>query len=209
MLGNDSDAADAAQETLLLAVRSIARFDGRSSFSTWMYRIATNACIDELRRRRRRPFVATGLDGYGPGRDGPGRDGPGRGSYEAREALWAGRAFGSREVDPAEAATQRVDVDAALSLLALDFRTAVVLRDLCDLTYEEIAQVLDVPVGTVRSRIARGRATLADLLQGAGNSVSSGAVEAETGTDEGDRTGNHVTIQPHDRDTPLTEQRHP
>ena len=55
MLGNEADAVDAAQDALLSAVRSIARFDGRSSFGTWLYRIATNACLDELRRRRRRP----------------------------------------------------------------------------------------------------------------------------------------------------------
>jgi len=73
-------------------------------------------------------------------------------------------------------------VDAALSSLPIEFRTAVVLRDLCDLTYEEIAHVLEVPVGTVRSRIARGRAALADLLGDGGNSSGPPNVEEALGT---------------------------
>ena len=55
--GNEADAADASQEALISIVRSLAKFDGRSSFGTWVYRIATNASLDELRRRRRRPSV--------------------------------------------------------------------------------------------------------------------------------------------------------
>ena len=58
----------------------------------------------------------------------------------------------------------RIEVDAALSRLPYEYRVAVVLRDLCDLDYAEIARILDIPPGTVRSRIARGRAQLADLL---------------------------------------------
>jgi predicted DNA-binding protein (UPF0251 family) len=72
--------------------------------------------------------------------------------------------FGGAEPDPAEAASARVDVDAALRMVAVDHRVALVLRDVCDLSYEEIANILDVPIGTVRSRIARGRGALADLL---------------------------------------------
>ncbi len=71
-------------------------------------------------------------------------------------------------------ATNRVDVDAALAALLPEFRLAVVLRDLCDLSYEEIAVVMEVPVGTVRSRIARGRGVLADLL---GNDSGPGVVQ--------------------------------
>ncbi|MBI5089013.1 MAG: sigma-70 family RNA polymerase sigma factor, partial [Actinobacteria bacterium] len=55
ILGNDSDAADATQEAMISVVRSLSKFDGRSTFGTWAYRITTNACLDELRRRRRRP----------------------------------------------------------------------------------------------------------------------------------------------------------
>jgi RNA polymerase sigma-70 factor (ECF subfamily) len=152
MLGNDADALDAAQEAFLAAVRALDRFDGRSTFGTWMYRIATNACIDELRRRRRRPV--TGLDTSGEsvagnqGFDVLAAKGP------RSATAWAGR-------DPADVAATWGDVDAALRSLPVEFRTAVVLRDVCDLPYEEIAHILRVPMGTVRSRIARGRAGLA------------------------------------------------
>ncbi len=139
--GNDTDALDATQEALLAIVRGLPRCDGRAAFSTWAYRIATTACLDELRRRRRRP--EPGLpDDLGvheqPARDpGPALDGQ---------------------------VTDRLAVDAALARLPADFRAAVVLRDLCRLDYAEIADVLDIPPGTVRSRIARGRAVLARHL---------------------------------------------
>ncbi len=175
MLGNEADAVDATQDALLSVVRSIARFDGRSSFGTWVYRIATNACLDELRRRRRRPVV--GL----PDQIDDARD-PGRG-------------VGSRGRDPADEASAHVDVDAALRRLAPEHRVGVVLRDVCDLTYEEIAAVLDVPIGTVRSRIARGRGALADQVAG----PCEDDVGPETGNrsddrnvQEGKRTGNHT-----------------
>jgi len=191
LLGNESDAEDATQESLLLAVRSLQRFDGRSSFGTWIYRITTNACIDELRRRRRRPLVGFEIEGSddasGGERSGSQRSMSGRlvagaaGEGGGRGAV--GRpAFGAPAADPSDAATRRVDVDAALSSLPIEFRTAVVLRDLCDLTYEEIAHVLEVPVGTVRSRIARGRAALADLLGDGGNPSGPPNVEEALGT---------------------------
>ena len=137
LCGNDSDAADATQEALLAIVRGLHHFDGRAAFSTWSYRVATNACLDELRRRKRRP-VPVG-DQY--------PEPPGAG-------------------DPADQAAASVDVDRVLTSLPLEFRTAVVLRDLCALDYAEIAEVLDVPIGTVRSRIARGRGAIAEAMGG-------------------------------------------
>lgn len=118
-------------------MRGLPRFDGRARFSTWAYRVATNAALDELRRRSRRPIV--GLDQTMP------VAAPG---------------------DTADAVAARLDVDAGLATLPPDFRAAVVLRDLCALDYAEIAEVLDVPIGTVRSRIARGRAAMATALGG-------------------------------------------
>src|SRR5580692_707425 len=153
MLGNEADAVDATQDALLSAVRAVTRFDGRSSFGTWLYRIATNTCLDELRRRRRRPLV--GLPGQFDD------DGDGRSSNELGDGQ---SAFGRRSRDPADEAADQVDLDAALRQVAPEHRAALVLRDVCDLTYDDIALVLDIPIGTVRSRIARGRATLADQL---------------------------------------------
>jgi RNA polymerase sigma-70 factor (ECF subfamily) len=153
MLGNEADALDATQDALLSAVRAVTRFDGRSSFGTWLYRIATNTCLDELRRRRRRPLV--GLPGEF---DDDGNGGSSSGSGDGQPA------FGRRGRDPADEAADQVDLDAALRQVAPEHRAALVLRDVCDLTYDDIALVLDIPIGTVRSRIARGRATLADQL---------------------------------------------
>ena len=154
MLGHDADALDATQDALLAAVRAIGRFDGRSSFGTWMYRIATNACLDELRRRRRRPRVGgaadvTEADGAAP-----------------PLGLSAGAHAGAHADSFPDSVATRVDVDNALRTLPMEFRAAVVLRDVCDLPYEEIAEVLAVPIGTVRSRIARGRALVAEALDG-------------------------------------------
>jgi RNA polymerase sigma-70 factor, ECF subfamily len=128
------DALDATQEAMIAVVRGIRRFDGRSAFTTWLYRVATNAALDELRRKNRRPVPA----------DLPERPATGP------------------PIDTQVGA--RIDIDAALAQIPEDFRVAVVLRDLCDLDYAEIATVLDLPPGTVRSRIARGRAALAAHL---------------------------------------------
>jgi RNA polymerase sigma-70 factor (ECF subfamily) len=156
LAGNDADAEDALQDALIAIARGIRRFDGRAAFTTWSYRVATNACLDELRRRRRRPVPGA----LGTATDDGGLDPIDRLDGGAPIATPPGRA-GDGGI---EAVADRLEVDTALARLPDDFRVAVVLRDLCDLDYAEIARVLDVPPGTVRSRIARGRALLADLL---------------------------------------------
>jgi RNA polymerase sigma-70 factor, ECF subfamily len=187
MLGNEADAVDAAQDALLSAVRSITRFDGRSSFATWLYRIATNACLDELRRRRRRPLV--GLPGdIDDDWDGAGGRGTAFGSGGDGGRFQP--AFGAGARDPADEAIAHVDVDVALRSLAAEHRVALVLRDVGDLTYDEIALILDVPIGTVRSRIARGRAALADLMTAAPGSVDRPTGDAGSGSPEGREEGN-------------------
>jgi len=145
--GSDADAADAAQEALIAVVRSLAKFDGRSSFGTWVYRIATNASLDELRRRRRRPALADATE-----------------LPEDHDAHLADPNGGQRitTID------DRLELDAALRQVAEEFRVPLVLRDVGDLDYAEIATILDIPVGTVKSRIARGRAALGRILD-AGN----------------------------------------
>jgi RNA polymerase sigma-70 factor (ECF subfamily) len=144
-----ADALDATQEALIAIARSIDRFDGRAAFTTWAHRIAVNAALDELRRARRRGIPASDLldrtDPPAPEGHGP-----------------------DRVVD-------RMVLDDALAALPDEYRTAVVLRDVADLEYAEIAAVLEVPIGTVRSRIARGRAALADAL---GNRDTTSTVQA-------------------------------
>jgi RNA polymerase sigma-70 factor (ECF subfamily) len=134
LAGNPVDAEDATQEALCAIVRGLPGFDGSARFGTWAWRVATNACLDELRRRARRPTPGLPAD-----------------HVAAEPAL-------------AEAVATRLDVDAALSAVPEVFRVPVVLRDLLGLDYATIAAVLGVPPGTVRSRIARGRGLLADLL---------------------------------------------
>ena len=143
--GGTRDADDACQEALIKITRNLPRFDGRSSFSTWAYRIATNASLDELRKRKRRPALHTVRDGDDTDR-------------------------AAEVVDPqaemrVQHVTDRLILDDALTELPEDLRAAVVLRDVADLDYREIAQVLDIPVGTVKSRIARGRRALAKHLR--------------------------------------------
>lgn len=144
LAGNDADALDATQEALIAIVRGLDRFDGRAKFSTWAYRVATNACLDELRRRNRRPD-------------------PGLPDHETAD-LTPIAAAAPR--DPAETVTAAIDVDRGLAELPEEFRAAVVLRDVAGLDYAEIAAVLEIAPGTVRSRIARGRARLADAIGG-------------------------------------------
>lgn len=149
IVAHPEDALDATQEAMIAIARGITRFDGRAAFGTWCYRVATNAALDELRRKRRRPVPAR-PDGPEP----------------------AAAASG-----PDAVVAARIDVDAALRQVPEEFRIAVVLRDLCDLDYSEIADVLGVPPGTVRSRISRGRAILVEQLGPAATGNSSPARE--------------------------------
>ncbi len=142
LAGNEADAMDATQEALITIAKRIDRFDGRSAFSTWAYRVATNACLDELRRRKRRPT--------------PGLPEHERAEDEAVDSSTQ-RALG-------DAVTDSLVIDDALQQLPEEFRAPVVLRDLLGMDYAEIGATLDIKPGTVRSRIARGRAALAAIL---------------------------------------------
>jgi RNA polymerase sigma-70 factor, ECF subfamily len=140
--GHEADAADAAQDAMIAIVRNLDRFDGRSSFGTWAYRIATNASLDELRRRKRRPMPTSNDDREHPHTEVADPD-------------------SDRRVD---AIGDHMALDVALRSLSDEYRLPVVLRDVADLDYAEIAAVLEIPAGTVKSRIARGRAALAKAL---------------------------------------------
>ncbi len=133
--GNQADADDACQDAMIAIVKGLHRFDGRSTFRTWSYRVATNACLDELRRRKRRPIAA----------------------IEEPERI-------SDEPGISQQVSDRLSIDDAFPQIPEEFRAPVVLRDVIGMDYAEIAQTLDLPAGTVRSRIARGRRHLADVL---------------------------------------------
>jgi RNA polymerase sigma-70 factor (ECF subfamily) len=137
VLGNPDDAADAAQDALLAMIRKLDGFRGEAAFTTWLYRVAMNVCYDHLRRAKRRPMLRRDDDAPAPE---PALD------------------------DHADAVAGAHDVAAALEQVPEDFRVAIVLADVHDLPYDEIAKVLDLPVGTVKSRVHRGRIALAKAL---------------------------------------------
>lgn len=143
MLGNREDALDCAQEAMLRIWRSMATYRGEAAFTTWMYRIATNACLDMLRRQKARPAVPleTFLETNVLASDD--RDGP---------------------VEQAEASARKQAIEQGLARLSDTLRAAIVLRDVQGLSYEEISGVLDTPVGTVKSRINRARERLREIL---------------------------------------------
>jgi RNA polymerase sigma-70 factor (ECF subfamily) len=168
LCGNDADAEDATQDALLAVVRGLPGFDHRSAFDTWVHRVTTNVCLDELRRRGRRPTVVARLDAAPSPADAPG----------------ATLDLPDRAAPVGDSVAERLDLDLALAELPEEFRVVIVLRDQMGLDYAEIAEVLDIPPGTVRSRIARGRGRLADLLAPAhGSDGNRGTVPDVEGTE--------------------------
>lgn len=148
MCHNHADALDLTQTTFLRAVRSIGRFEARSSFYTWLFRIAVNVVRSHRRRGRARRLTVIEDDGDGLPRS------------EFADADDDGRA--STALDAADA---RERLERALAELDEEFRVAVVLRDIEDMDYARIAEVVRVPVGTVKSRIHRGRMMLRQILE--------------------------------------------
>lgn len=152
MTNNREDAQDLAQEAFLNAWRGIGKFQGDSSFSTWLYRLASNACIDHLRRRKRRQEVDFTAPLY---------------NEEDQPIELPDSSF-----DPQfelERQQQRQAVEYALAALPPAQRKILVLRELHGLSYQEIAQALDLDLGTVKSRISRGRLAMRNILRQEGN----------------------------------------
>jgi RNA polymerase sigma-70 factor, ECF subfamily len=147
MTGDRADALDATQDTFILAFRQAHRFRGESAFGTWLYRIGINACRDLLRKKRRQPT---------PEEEVP----------EGNRT-----SIGTTSVE--EQVATRLEVKEALAALSHDYREAVAMHDLGGIPYEEIAQLTGVSVGTVKSRISRGRRRLAELLEQPGRTPAS------------------------------------
>lgn len=136
---NSADAEDATQQALIAIARSIGDFNEQSKVSTWIYRIAVNTALDEIRRTRRRAVPV--------------------GDETFTEM--------SSTVNSLDAAETRIDIQRALAHVPEEFRVALVLRHIVDMEYDDIALVLNIPVGTVRSRLSRGREQLAVAMGGA------------------------------------------
>ena len=149
MCANREDAFDLAQESFLKAYRSLARFKGKASFSTWLYRIASNTCLDQLRRvKRTGPRVSL---------DDPIETASGTLQREVADNTFEPEQLALR----AEVGSE---IRAAVAQLPPDHRMAILLREFQQLSYEEIAQAMGCSTGTVKSRINRARSALRDRL---------------------------------------------
>lgn len=150
IMGDSDMAADASQEAFISAFKAIASFRG-GSFKGWLMRIVTNACYDELRRKKRRPTTPLEPETS----DGEEMDSP----------RWL--------ADPNMTPDQRAEADElehaiqhCIDNLPLEFKTVVVMTDLQGLNYAEVASAVRVPLGTIKSRLARARLRLRECLQG-------------------------------------------
>lgn len=137
IMGSRDRALDAVQDTFLTVFRKSGQFKGKAAVGTWIYRIAVNTCYDHLRKAKRRP--ADPMPDYHDPADDSAED----------------------EVDSAGI---RPDIRQALQNIPEEFRAAVVLSDMEGMSLPEVAEVLGIPVGTVKSRVFRGRRQLARLL---------------------------------------------
>lgn len=133
--GDGPSAEDASQEVFVKVFRSLSEFDGRSSFSTWLYRVTRNVCLDALRSGKRRPMPVDPLDVNPIG-----------------------------VADPANEATMNVAVEQALAALPPEDRDALSAVSVFGLSYDEASVALGVPSGTVKSRVFRARRSLAHAL---------------------------------------------
>jgi RNA polymerase sigma-70 factor, ECF subfamily len=150
ILSDEDLAADATQEAFLSAFRSITSFRG-GSFKAWLMRTVTNACYDELRRQKRRPSVPLEPEDD----DGEEIDSP----------RWLADPNMSPEQE-AEADEVEHAIQHCLNNLPVEFKTVVVMADIQGMDYSEVAIAVRVPLGTIKSRLARARLRLRECLQG-------------------------------------------
>ncbi len=141
-MGNEDDAYDMAQEAFIKAYRSLDSFKGKSSFGTWLYRVATNICLDELRRRKRRVTTVS--------------------MHEPLETLDSELEKEFADVRPTvEALYEQKElslyIQTVLDNMKPEHKTVIILRDMMGLSYEEISEVLSCSSGTVKSRLSRAR----------------------------------------------------
>ena len=152
MVRNPDDAVDLCQEAFLNAWRGLASFQGGSSFSTWLYRLASNACIDLLRRRKRR------------------QEGEAPHSLDDEEAGWPEPAApGGGPEEELEQKERRQALERELRALPDHQREILVMREVSGLSYQEIGELLSLDLGTVKSRLARARLALKKRLLENGN----------------------------------------
>ncbi len=154
MTGNPEDGADLAQEAFLKAWRSLPTFQEESSFSTWLYRLTSNLCIDFLRKEKRRKAAVTTISLDDDEEESPPIEVPDH------------RFTPETEVERREL---RAAMSRALKVMSEEHRQILILREVEGLSYTEIAELLNLEEGTVKSRIARARISLRNILQKDGN----------------------------------------
>ena len=150
MCKNPDDAAEAAQEAFLAAWQGLPNFRGDAAFSTWLYRLASNACVDLLRREGRH------RDAAGP-------------SFNDDDLQLDVPDQAPSPHDLAERSELRQQIEAGLAALSPEHRAVLILREIHQRSYDEIAEILSLDVGTVKSRINRGRKQLRNFLLKSGN----------------------------------------
>ncbi len=159
MAGNPDDALDLSQEAFLKAWRALSTYQFDAAFSTWLYRLTTNVCLDFLRKRNRQAHSSLTMEDE---------------NEEPREYSIPDPAPGPEE--QAVSSWQQEAVNAAMQRLPEDYRLVLQLRVVEDLPYEQIADIMQIPVGTVKSRLSRARLQLKKLLE-AGNFFENGSSE--------------------------------
>lgn len=143
MMGNREDAQDCAQEAMVRIYRAMCSFKGQSALATWIYRITMNTCLDELRRRKARKV--TSLDSL-------------------VDTGWSPTDTGDTPEEHGLRVEKQNALNQAIQSLPDDMRAAIILRDVKGYSYDEIASILDANVGTIKSRISRGREKLREIL---------------------------------------------
>lgn len=143
MMGNREDAQDCAQEAMVRIYRAMGSFKGQSALATWIYCITMNTCLDELRRRKARKV--TSLDSL-------------------VDNGWSPTDTGDTPEEHGLRVEKQNALNQAIQALPDDMRAAIILRDVKGYSYDEIASILDANVGTIKSRISRGREKLREIL---------------------------------------------
>lgn len=148
IVGNRELAQDAAQDAFVRAYKALKKFEGKSSFYTWLYRIAANVCLNIAQREKRR-LDSVSLD-----------------ALQEDYNISSDRFFGTEDPNnDIERTDLRHQIQNVLTHLSPDHRAVVVMKDIDDLSQEEIADTLNISIGTVKSRLSRAREHLRDLLR--------------------------------------------
>jgi RNA polymerase sigma-70 factor (ECF subfamily) len=142
-MGNEADAYDMAQESLIKIYKGISSFKGESSLSSWVYRLTVNTCMDGLRKRKHTPVSL---------------------EYSMEMGVPFEDTLSETPEEQVLSLERAEDVQKAINLLSEAYKAVIIMRDIDGYSYEEISELLEISVGTVKSRINRGREKLRELL---------------------------------------------